>query len=66
MRSALCLLTLLAVAAAEDAFEERLAQKLGKPFARNAAWVHGFAEAKKLAAEKDRVIFAYFSRSYAP
>lgn len=63
---ALFLLSLAAVAAAEDSFESRLEEKLGKPFAKNAAWVLSFADAKKEAAGNGKVIFAYFSRSYAP
>jgi hypothetical protein len=66
MRTLLLVLPLVAAAAAEDPLEERLAEKLGKPFAKNAAWVLSFADAKKAAAEKGKVIFAYFSRSYAP
>jgi hypothetical protein len=66
MKKAVCLLLLLAVAAAQESLEERLAEKLKKPFAKNAAWVLDFGEAKSLAAEKGKVIFGYFSRSYAP
>lgn len=66
MRRTVCILSLFAAAAAEESFEQRLEAKLSKPFAKNAAWVLDFAEAKKLAAEKQKVIFAYFSRSYAP
>lgn len=65
MRTAFFLLFLLAVARAQS-FEEKLEEKLKKPFATNAAWVHDFAAAKKQAAEGGKVIFAYFSRSYAP
>ena len=62
---------LLAVALhAEDEkdaeLKAKLDEKLKKPFVSNAAWVLGFGEAKELAAEKGKVIFAYFSRSYAP
>jgi hypothetical protein len=66
MRKVVCLLSLLAAAAGEESFEDKLAEKLARPFAKNAAWVLDFAEAKKAAAEKGKVIFAYFSRSYAP
>ncbi|MCK6459100.1 MAG: hypothetical protein L6Q95_04315 [Planctomycetes bacterium] len=66
MRALLLVLPLVAAAAAEDPLEERLAEKLGKPFARNAAWVRSFAGAKEQAAGNGKVIFAYFSRSYAP
>ncbi|HEX5137178.1 MAG TPA: hypothetical protein VFY93_09410 [Planctomycetota bacterium] len=66
MRNAVFLLLLVAVAAGEESLEERLAEKLKKPFAKNALWVLDFGEAKTLAAEKGKVIFGYFSRSYAP
>ena len=65
MRTAAIVL-LLAAAASADTLEDNLAEKLKKPFASNAAWVRSYAEAKKIAAEKDKVIFGYFSRSYAP
>ena len=68
--SATSLVLLLATAASaqdEDTdLKEKLAEKLQKPFASNAAWVLRFEDAKKLAGEKGKVIFAYFSRSYAP
>ena len=66
MKKASFLLLLAAVAASGESFEEKLAEKLAKPFAKNAAWVLDFGEAKGLAAEKGKVIFGYFSRSYAP
>jgi hypothetical protein len=55
----------LAAAARAQSLEERLEEKLNKPFAKNAPWVLDFDEAKKQATE-GKVIFAYFSRSYAP
>lgn len=66
MRMALALLCALAATARAESLEEKLEAKLKKPFAGNAAWVLDFGGAKKLAAEKGKVIFAYFSRSYAP
>lgn len=61
------LLGLAASAQEEDAeLKEKLAEKLKQPFASNAAWVLRFEDAKKLAGEQGKVIFAYFSRSYAP
>ena len=65
MRTA-ALLLLLAAAARGDALEDNLAEKLKKPFATNVSWVLRLEDAKTLASEKGRVIFAYFSRSYAP
>ena len=66
--SATSLFLLLATAASaqDEDLKEKLAEKLQKPFASNAAWVLRFEDAKKLAGEKGKVIFAYFSRSYAP
>lgn len=66
MRNAVLSLCVLAAAARAQSFEEKLEEKLKKPFASNAEWALSFAEAKKLAGEKGKVIFAYFSRSYAP
>ncbi len=66
MRAALVLCFAFAAAARAQSLEENLAEKLKKPFASNASWVLGFAEAKKQAAEGGKLIFAYFSQSYAP
>lgn len=60
------LLSMLAAAARADTLEDNLAEKLKKPFATNVSWVLRLEDAKKLASEKGKVIFAYFSRSYAP
>jgi hypothetical protein len=62
----LALVCALAATAGAQSLEERLEEKLKKPFAGNAAWVPDFADAKKQAGEKGKLIFAYFSRSYAP
>jgi len=66
MRTALLLLCALAATARAESLEEKLEAKLKKPFASNAAWVLSFADAKKQAAENGKIIFGYFSRSYAP
>ncbi len=66
MRRMLSALCVVAAAASAQSFEERLEEKLKKPFASNASWVKSFAEAKKQATEGSKLIFAYFSRSYAP
>jgi hypothetical protein len=62
----LALVGALAGAARSQSLEERLDEKLKKPFASNAAWVLDFAAAKKQAEEGGKVIFAYFTRSYLP
>ncbi len=66
MRRMLIALCAVAAAARAQSLEEKLDEKLKKPFASNAAWVLGFADAKKQAAEGGKLIFAYFSRSYHP
>ena len=62
----LALLLALSATAAAQSMEERLEAKLGKPFLKNAAWVLDFAEAKRRAKAENKVIFAYFTRSYQP
>ena len=59
-------LLLAASASSAQSLEERLAEKLKKPFASNAPWVLSLADAKKQAAAGGKVIFAYFTRSYQP
>jgi hypothetical protein len=63
---ACALLLALSATSSAQSLEEKLQEKLGKPFAKNVPWVLGFGDAKKQAAEKGKVIFAYFSRSYSP
>jgi len=63
---ALALLGALAAAARAQSLEERLEEKLKKPFVTNAAWVLEFDAAKRQARESGKVIFAYFTRSFAP
>ncbi len=46
--------------------QQLLQKKLTSPFLQNGKWTTSLEEAKKLAAEQDRVIFTYFTRSYAP
>jgi hypothetical protein len=49
----------------QEELEAKLAEKLEKPFVANAAWVLDYAEAKAKAKAENKVIFAYFTRSYA-
>ena len=39
--------------------------KLAEPFLKNAEWVTDYDQALKTAAESKKLIFAYFTRSYA-
>lgn len=66
LSAGLALLLAFSATASAQSMEERLAAKLKKPFLKNAAWVLDFAEAKRRAKAEDKVIFAYFTRSYAP
>jgi hypothetical protein len=65
MRTAL-VLALTALAARAQSFEEKLEKKLEAPFLKKAPWVLDYDEARKIAKEKGRVVFAYFTRSFAP
>lgn len=65
MRIALALAALGAAAFAQS-LEERLAEKMKKPFVSNVAWVTGYETALARAREEGKLVFAYFSRSYAP
>jgi len=64
--TALALLLAMAATSRAQSMEERLAAELKEPFLSNAAWVLDYAEAMKKAKEENKVIFAYFTRSYAP
>ena len=59
-------LGLWASSARAQSFEERLEEKLSKEFATKTAWVLDLDEASKAAKEANKLIFAYFTRSYSP
>lgn len=56
----------LAAAVAAGEMEDRLEEKLGKDFVKNAEWTTDFDAAKAKAKESGKPIFGYFTRSYAP
>ena len=78
----LCLVGFAAVGVSADAVEaqrrsrygpksqeeliEARAKKLAKPVFGIASWSKSLDEAKTLSAGKEQLIFAYFTRSYAP
>lgn len=64
--TALALLLAMAATSSAQSLEEKLAEKLKEPFVSNAQWVLDYAEAMKQAKEGNKVIFAYFTRSYSP
>ncbi|HEX5137180.1 MAG TPA: hypothetical protein VFY93_09420 [Planctomycetota bacterium] len=60
------LLAMAATSTAQDSLEQKLEHKLKEPFVSNAAWILDYAEAMKKAKAENKVIFAYFTRSYSP
>ncbi|PIE24587.1 MAG: hypothetical protein CSA62_01800 [Planctomycetota bacterium] len=50
----------------QEEYKAKLASKLQEPWLKKASWVLDFEAAKQLAQEKKKLIFAYFTRSYAP
>lgn len=46
--------------------QEKLEAELKEPFLQNAPWVLDYAEAMQKAKAENKVIFAYFTRTYAP
>jgi type IV secretory pathway TraG/TraD family ATPase VirD4 len=60
-------LALAAPAAAQDQeqMQKNFDDKMAKEFISNAAWVTDYDEAQKMAKEQGKVIFVYFTRSYA-
>ena len=66
LATALSLVGLLATTAFAQGMEAKLQEKLAKDFVKNADWVTDFDAAKQKAKESGKIIFAYFTRSYAP
>ena len=52
--------------ASQEKLQESLDNKLKKGFIKNAAWERDYDEAKTKAAGAGKLIFVYFTRSYAP
>lgn len=50
----------------QDDLKERFEAKLKKPFLSAAPWITDYDAAKKDALESGKLIFGYFTRSYAP
>lgn len=73
MRSRAVLAGLLALSAAtyaqddhQEQMKANLDQKLAKPFAKNVAWELDYDKALEKAKASNKLIFAYFTRSYSP
>ena len=59
-------MSLSATAVAQDTMEERLEAKMAKEFIKSAAWVTDYDQALEQAKKDNKLVFSYFSRSYAP
>ena len=64
--TALALSAVLASTSLAQSLEEKLEKKLKSPFIQNAAWELDYDAALKTAKEQKKLVFAYFSRSFAP
>ncbi len=53
------------VAAAQESMESRLEKKLKSPFLSKAAWITDYDKAREESRKTGKLIFAYFTRSYA-
>lgn len=51
---------------AADDLEERYREKLTHEFIEHGGWVTDYDEARATAKKEGKVLFVYFSRSYAP
>ena len=71
MRKLMTLLVLASVACAQEADDvapevTKYQKKLKSAFIKKAPWVLDYDAAKKKAKDSGKVLFAYFSRSFAP
>jgi len=65
-RALVCGLVLAVPAFAQDVLQDKLDKKLAKDFIKKVDWEQDYAAAKKNAAAGNKLILAYFTRSYAP
>lgn len=56
----------LALWAQDEELIKRRDQKLAEPWLKKAAWITDYDQAKEEAKKSKKIIFAYFTRSYAP
>ena len=61
----LLLATATTTAHAQGKYETRKAAKLAKPWIKKAGWILDYDKALEEAKKSGKLIFAYFSRSYA-
>ncbi len=63
---AMAILAALSTSALAETNEEKLQKKLKAPFLKSVAWELDYDAALKKAKDQNKVIYAYFTRSYAP
>lgn len=63
--AAAALMAGLGEAAAQESMEAKLEKKLKSPFLTKAAWITDYDKAREESRKSGRLIFAYFTRSYA-
>lgn len=66
MKLALAVVAALSTSAFAATNEEKLEKKLEAPFLESVAWELDYDAALKKAKDQKKVIYAYFTRSYAP
>ena len=49
----------------QDDLKQKRTEKLAKPVFQKAPWVHDYDQAREQAKKEGKLIFAYFTRSYA-
>lgn len=59
-------IALLATVGQAEDLEANLQAKLARPFVKNAAWVMDYEQALQASKVSQRLVFAYFTRSYQP
>jgi len=59
-------LGLCVVALAEESLEQKRDKKLKSEYLKKAAWITDYDKARAEAEKSGKLIFAFFSRSYAP
>lgn len=60
------ILALLATVGRAEDLEANLQAKLARPFVENAAWIMDYDAAIQASKVSQRLVFAYFTRSYQP
>ncbi|MFI5402927.1 MAG: hypothetical protein ACHQ1G_08325 [Planctomycetota bacterium] len=64
--AALAAVAALSSAAHGEGQEDKLRSKLAQPFVGNVAWVTDYEVALETAKKENKLVFAYFTRSYYP